>query len=241
MSNSDYMEMIELPVSTCEIVVSPKRKKPSKRIFKRVTKSEEIHKNEKAQPVETEPVENSREDEESNVVLYEKKEKKKFKVDIVAAQVTAIFVLVVAIILTNVFWEESGINTILKSVFKTEKQTTDARSFNVFSAALPSGGTIELNEGVMTIMSSGAVYSPVEGEVESVSENEGKFSLTLKHSDSFRSLITGLDHLYAEQGERVYKGIPVGYAEADCKVTMYDGDKPITNYTIDGGSIVWEK
>ena len=36
MSNSDYMEMIELPVSTCEIVVSPKRKKPSKRkLFKR--------------------------------------------------------------------------------------------------------------------------------------------------------------------------------------------------------------
>ena len=238
MSNSDYMEMIELPVSTCEIVVSPKRKKPSKRkLFKRADPpAEKI-----VSPVDATLAE-AEEPCESNVVLYEKKEKKKFKFDIVAAQVTAIFVLVVAIILTNVFWEESGINTLLKSVFKTENQTTDERLFSAFKAALPSNGTIELNEGVMTITSVGAVYSPVEGEIESVFESDGKFSLTLKHSDKFKSIISGLDHSYVAQGERVYKGIPVGYTEGEnCKVVMYDGDKLITGYSIDGGSIVWEK
>ena len=248
MANSEYMEMIELPVSTCEIIVAPKKKKIAKRnVVKKVNKKI-VDESKPLDSVEGSGVnlaENNVDIEkrpESDIVLYEKKEKKKFKFDLVAAQVAAIFVIVVAIILTNVFWENSGINTLIKSVFSTESITEDARSHDVFSATVPSTNEIVLEEGVMTIAAKGSVYSPVEGEIADVFEKDGEYTLTIRHSDKFKSIISGLDHAYAQKGEKVYKGIPVGYSEnGECKVAMFEDDSLITAYSLDGGSIVWEK
>ena len=248
MANSEYMEMIELPVSTCEIIVAPKKKKVAKRnVVKKVNKKiiDDV-KNEPALP-ESAPTDISYQAENeqnigSDIVLYEKKEKKKSGFDFVAAQVAAIFVLVVGIILTNVFWENSGINTLIKSVFSTETKAEDNRAHNVFAAAAPSANEITLEEGVMTINAKGAVYAPVEGEVADVFEQDGKYTLTVRHSDKFKSVIAGLDHVYVGKGEKVYNGIPIGYSEqGECKVAMYEDNGIITAYTLDGGNIVWEE
>lgn len=238
MANNEYMEMIELPVSTCEMIVVPKKKRSVKRnVVKKVNKKIAEHVDALPEDIEK----SSEAEDASNFVLVEKKEKKR-GFDIVAAQVAAVFMLVVAIILTNVFWENSGINTLIKTVFSSETQTLDERTHDVFSAALPSSGEIALEEGIMTIGSDGAIYSPVEGVVAEVIDSDGKYTVTISHSDKFKTVISGLDHAYVSAGEKALKGIPVGYGVKDeCKVAMFEDDKIITAYALEGGSIVWEK
>ena len=96
------------------------------------------------------------------------------------------------------------------------------------------------DNGVMTITGECAVYPLAEGNVESVYESDGKYAVTVFHSDNFKSVITGLDMSYVSLGDKIYAGIPVGYVREKAKVAMYDGDRLITNYSLLGGSIVWE-
>lgn len=243
MANEEYLEMIELPVSSCEMVVLPKRKRFKKsKLVKSVNKK--IDKAEKTKVEEPLPTESEikTENEPTDIVLYEKKEKKKFRFDIVAAQVAAVFALIVAIILTNVFWEDSGINTLIKSVFHTETTTTDDRSFTAFKPVLPCAAEkLSVENGVMTVGGGSAVYSPAEGVVADVYEADGVYTVTVKHSDKFKSVISGLTSAYAEKGDKVYNGIPVGYiSDSECKVAMYENDVLLTGYALEGGAIVWE-
>lgn len=240
MANEEYLEMIELPVSSCEMVIEPKRKKFKKsKLLKKLNKKMD---KESAERKEIGAEEAEKDIDPSKVVLYEKKKQKKFKFDIVAAQVVAVFALVVAIILTNVFWEQSGINSLIKSVFKTEKVVTDDRAYTAFKVTLPaSESSVSASDGIMSVGENSAVYSPADGTVTDVYKKDGVYTITVSHSDKFKSIITGLEHAYAEKGERVYSGIPVGYNEReDCKIAMYQDDSLISNYTLENGAIVWK-
>ena len=244
MANEEYLEMIELPVSSCEMVVVPKKKKFARdRLIKRVNKKLRVRPEKDEQ--KNANIDKSAETEagESNIVLYEKAQKKKFRFDIVTAQVIAIFALVVAILLTNVFWENSGINTLIRSVFNPEKQAEkDERSYTAFKASVPCGSdNITTENGVMTLKASCAVYPLAEGSVTDISEKDGKFTVTVSHSEVFKSVISGLDYSYVELGDKVFTGIPLGYLDdSECTVTMYNGGSVVTGYAVDGGAIVWE-
>ena len=248
MANKDYSEMIEMPVSTCEIVVTPEKKRFKKeKVVKSVNKKMTDKDKKRGRPAKEKKIEEptievkESEVEKSNVVIKEQKEKKEWKFDIVAAQVVAVFALVVAILLTNVFWENSGINVLLRSVFNPEKKVVDTRAYKAFKASVPcSADMISTDQGIMTITGSCAIYSLAEGSVTDVAEKEGKFAVTVTHSNNFKSIISGLDLSYVELGDKVYKGIPVGFVRDGAKVMMYDGDDLITNYSLDGGAIVWE-
>ena len=77
--------------------------------------------------------------------------------------------------------------------------------------------------------------------VGAISEKDGKFTVTVSHSEVFKSVISGLDFIYVELGDKVYKGIPVGYlGDSECTVSMYNGGSIVKGYAIDGGAIVWE-
>ena len=247
MASADYSEMIEMPVSTCEMVVSPEKKKVKKDdLVKRINKKL-FGKKAKRTPAEDislpEDHEEPAADEavESNIVVYEKKKPEKFKFDVVAAQVVAIFALVVAILLTNVFRENSGINMLIKSVFDPEKQTVDTRAYTAFKPMTPcSADRLMTEDGIMTVAGECAVYPLAEGEVESVYEADGKFAVTVSHSNNFKSVITGMDLSYVALGDKIYTGIPVGFVKESAKVMMYDGEKLIKNFTVGDGGIVWE-
>ena len=211
MASADYSEMIEMPVSTCEMVVSPEKKKVKKDdLVKRINKKL-FGKKAKRTPAEDislpEDHEEPAADEavESNIVVYEKKKPEKFKFDVVAAQVVAIFALVVAILLTPC-----------------------------------SADRLMTEDGIMTVAGECAVYPLAEGEVESVYEADGKFAVTVSHSNNFKSVITGMDLSYVALGDKIYTGIPVGFVKESAKVMMYDGEKLIKNFTVGDGGIVWE-
>ena len=230
----DYAEMLGLEVSSCDVTIKPKKTKRKKDVIGDVIKK-----------VNEPERETNFDDDYQTIEIPEKtnkKKEKKFKFDLVYAEGVAVFLLVVTILLTNIFWENSGINRIFKNAFGTAATVADMRVNTSFNAKAPSGELdVKVEEGVMEYSGKGSLYPVCDGKVVSVVEEDGKYTVTLKHSDVFKSVISGVDFVYADKGDDVFKYVPVCFVNGGtAKVYMYNSDVLVTNYIIEGGSIIWE-
>ncbi len=230
----EYAEMLGMEVSSCDVYVKPKKTRKKKELKDDVIKKvnePEVTNAEFGEFGTDIPVRSNGE------------KKKKFRFDVVYAEGVAVFLLAVTILLTNIFWENSGMNRLFKSAFG-DGQTVqaDTRTNVNFNAQSPSGEMeVTLDEGVMVFSGKGSLYPVCDGKVASVVEEDGKYTITLKHSDVFKTVISGVDFVYADQGDDVFKYVPVCYVNGgDAKVSMYNKDVLVTNYAVEGGSIVWE-
>lgn len=255
MSEFDYVKMLEIPVNSCDVVVKPvkKRKKDVKKQVIDKVNGETVLENSPAKQITESKVKKQKRVKEKPLKQQKVKKIKKQKpvieeeksveiknagFDIVSVQVVAIFVLIVGIILTNIFWEDSGINNLMRTVFGNETTISDV-SYTSFTAGLPSKtDDVVLENGVMTV-SSGSVYSPCDGIVESVIENDGTYTVTVKHSESFSTVVSGLENVYVAVSEKVYSNIPIGYSQKESSVSMFDGDAILTGYVLSENQIVW--
>lgn len=230
----EYAEMLGMEVSSCDVYVKPKKTRKKKELKDDVIKK-----------VNEPEVANAEFDEfETDIPVRSNGEKKKkFRFDVVYAEGVAVFLLAVTILLTNIFWENSGMNRLFKSAFGDGQTVqTDTRTNVNFNAQSPSGEMeVTLDKGVMVFSGKGSLYPVCDGKVASVVEEDGKYTITLKHSDVFKTVISGVDFVYADQGDDVFKYVPVCYVNGgDAKVSMYNKDVLVTNYAVEGGSIVWE-
>lgn len=245
MSDSiEYAKMSEIPVSSCEITVKEAKKKKdikNKAINKANARLDEA--------VEIKPKRKklfnffkSKKKKEKAVKAEEniQQENKKGRFDIVTAQLITIFALVVAILLTNIFWENSAMNNMFKHVFNKEKNVT--LNYNEFDAVAPTvDRAVSLDNGVMSVSGKGSIYSPVAGEVTCVEEKDGKWEMTITHTDEFKSVISGLDCCFYEKGYQIYSTTPIGYSSGDAvTVEMFNNGNLITDYSIADGVIIWE-
>ena len=257
----EYAEMLRTMASSCDVVVKPAKRARKKKDVKEeiVTKvNDEVAASELKAADELPFKEEAFGEEEiierpkkrfsffgkKKTETTEKPAEKKgrFKFDIVYAEGIAAFALVVAILLTNIFWENSGMNTFFKKAFSPAQVTTDARSYNSFNAQSPSSsldGKVE--DGVMTFSGKGALYPVCDGKVSSVKQSDdGKYEITIAHSGSFKTVISGVDYSYCDENEEVFKYIPVCYLNGcEAKVYMYNDDALVTNYVLENGSIIW--
>lgn len=230
----EYAEMLGMEVSSCDVYVKPKKTRKKKELKDDVIKKvnePEVANAEFGEFGTDIPVRNNGE------------KKKKFRFDVVYAEGVAVFLLAVTILLTNIFWENSGMNRLFKSAFGDGQTVqTDTRTNVNFNAQSPSGEMeVTLDKGVMVFSGKGSLYPVCDGKVASVVEEDGKYTITLKHSDVFKTVISGVDFVYADQGDDVFKYVPVCYVNGgDAKVSMYNKDVLVTNYAVEGGSIVWE-
>ena len=127
----DYAEMLGLEVSSCDVTIKPKKTKRKKDVIGDVIKK--VNEPEK---------ETNFDDDYQTIEIPEKTNKKKerkFRFDLVYAEGVAVFLLVVTILLTNIFWENSGINRIFKYAFGTSAPVADMRVNTSFNAKAPSG------------------------------------------------------------------------------------------------------
>lgn len=256
MSEFDYVKMLEIPVNSCDVVVKPVKKRKrdvKKQVIEKVngeavaenleSGSVTISKNANKKSKKTNSVkaENIKNKQKKQKTAYDEGGSVHIKntgFDIVSVQVVAIFVLIVGIILTNIFWEDSGINNLMRSVFKEQATVSDV-SYTSFTANLPSKtDDVVLENGVMTV-SAGSVYSPCDGVVESVTELDGVYTVTVKHSESFSTVVSGLENVYVSANEKVYSNIPLGYSQGETSVSMFDGDAILTAYVLSESQIVW--
>ena len=229
----DYAEMLGLEVSSCDVTIKPKKSRRKKDVINDVIKKVNAPEREDKDEFETIEI-----PEKTN----KKRERKKFGFDVVYAEGVAVFLLIVTILLTNIFWENSGINRIFKNAFGTAATVTDTRVNTSFNAQAPSGELeVKVEEGVMEYSGKGSLYPVCDGKVVSVVEEDGKYTVTLKHSDVFKSVISGVDFVYADKGDDVFKYVPVCFVNGGtAKVYMYNSDVLVTNYIVEGGSIIWE-
>lgn len=260
MSSQDYVEMIEIPVSGCEMVTEEKssRKKNKKRFIKKFGYGgyDGAIKEEKSFSLrdgkDDDIIYNDGEavatlDDDEYLGEYRKKDisggssKSGFKWNLIKVQVATILILAVGIILTNVFWKDSGINNLFKSVFSSHEIVKDERLYDTFQAFSPSRTEVTVENGVITLQNAGAIYSPCDGKVLSVTKTDDKYSITIGHSDFYKTVITGANYAYVSAGDEVFATTPVSYAtEKGCQVAMYNQDKLITTFTVEDGKVVWQ-
>lgn len=246
MSDSiEYAKMSEIPVSSCEITVKPSKKKKDikNKVIDKV--NEQLD-----EMVEIKPkrkkislfslLKKTKKKKEDKTKTDNVSQERKGRFDIVTAQLITIFALVVAILLTNIFWEDSAMNNMFKHVFNKEKNVT--LNYNEFDAVAPTvDRAVSLDNGVMSVSGKGSIYSPVAGEVTCVEEKNGKWEITVAHTDEFKSVISGLDCCFYDKGYKIYSTTPIGYSDGNAvTVEMFNNGNLITDYSISDGVIVWE-
>ena len=196
------------------------------------------------QPIETDN--QSLEQNTSNVYFTKPKSKKTpFKFTIVGVQLAIIGVLVATIFLTNAIYKDSGINVFLRGVFGTENAVVDTREYSDFSPVISMGDNkgVVVNEGVVTFAGEGSVYAPCDGVVEKITPiGDGKYNIEIAHSQNFKSIITNVEYVYVNEGESVYRNIPVGYLEPDgATICFVDSQgELLDDYSVVDNVVVWQ-
>ena len=244
----DYAEMLEIPVSTVNVV-------KKKSIFKKKAK----HQPEMQEDLKERVVESVNERVGAYVYSEDvsdppKPVKTKVKTvpqndkagRILITEAIAIGVIAVAIFLTNVFMPNTVINTFLTGFSKpasaAKEPTYSEFTLSPVVSELSDAEVYVSDNGVLSFTAEGSVYPICKGTVSSVAENNGVYSVEIKHTSTFTSVITGLTNVYSAKGTAVAGNIPVGYSDgsAEVRVSMYDNGSLLNCYTLTNEIPVWK-
>lgn len=252
----DYAEMLEIPVNTLNVTKkrSKKRRGEAEDLKERVLES--VNEKLESEAEEEEP----RVAKEENVVDYgippeappeppqEKPQKRFLENKLLLGEFIAVCALCATILLTNLFWQDSAINTFFRGLISEETPAAapDERNYaELTPGSVVADADIECtvsDTGVLSFTGTCSVYPPCDGIVESVAENNGTYAMEIRHTTSFSTVIAGLTYAYSAAGDTVYSTIPVGFTDGASTVTvsLYDGDSLIRAYSLDeDNDIVW--
>ena len=244
----DYAEMLEIPVSTVNVV-----KKKSINLFKR--------KNEKAQQpredlkelvvdsvnervgayVYAEDLSDPPEKEKKNPFKNLSKDKGKL---VLFTELVAVCVFAIAIFLTNIFMPNSAINTFIGTFTGKPAEVERAYSEFTLSSVISdfSDAEVKISEnGVMSFQGKTAVYPVCEGKIASVSKTDDLYTVQIAHTSTFTSVITGLTDVYSAEGTFIAANIPFGYSdgENEVRISLYDGENLLSCFKLMDEVPVW--
>ena len=171
----------------------------------------------------------------------DKKGQKNLKLSAITVQLIIIGVLLATIFITNSVYPNSALNVFMRSVFGVESASTiDQREYLEFSPVFDNEN-ITFAEGVLTVSGKGSVYSCVDGKVDSITQDQdGTYTVQVFHSTNFYSVISGLDMVYLNVGEKVYRTIPLGYDKDSVKVCFLGGNGGvISDFQVLDGAVIW--
>ena len=256
----DYAEMLEIPVNTLNVTKKKSRKKRETDLKEQAVAAVNERAEERAdafaQPPAADLPETGTAAEENFVdygagALLEEKPRKKFLDSrLLIAEFAAVLGLVALILLTNIFWEDSAINTFFAGLVDPQEeavQTVDERDYSELTlGSVVSDGSVECtvsDTGILSFTAECSVYAPYDGTVTNVSQGEdGLYTVEVGHTTSFSTVFSGLTYVYFAAGESVYSTIPLGYSDASSAVSvaMYDAGTLIQSYSVDeDNDIVW--
>ncbi len=234
----DYAEMLEIPVQT--VTVKKREKKHGREEGLEEQLVEQVNeKMEEEDPAfaESKPIERE--------IKPRKKRSRASK--LLLAEFIAVCALCAAIFLTNILLPNSAINTFVRGLFNGETAQTDTRTYLDFTLSPVVNEYVEADiqtssAGVLSFTQKCSVYSPCDGTLVSVNGNEvDGYTLQVQHSNSFSTIMSGLDSVYLAQGDRVRANLPLAYSngEGEVRVMFYDGETLIDNLTVNGNDISW--
>lgn len=240
----DYAEMLEIPVSTVNVV-------KKKSLFKRKSAPKDVQDDLKEQVVDNV-------NERVGAYVYaedlsDPPKPVKTRADksggkggaILMAELVAVCVIAIGIFVTNIFMPNSFINTFINSLSKETTETTEP----AYSEFKLSPVVSELSDAEVTVAANGvlsftgktAVYPICDGTVKSVTQTNGLYTVQIAHTSTFTSVITGLKDVYSAQGTKVEAQVPFAYSDGEnqVQVSMYDGETLLNCYSLSGEIPVW--
>lgn len=242
----DYAEMLEIPVETVTV-----KHKEKKRRVKEPDLQEQLLEQVNDR-MEEEPVEEETDDpafaESKEIVRDEKPAGNKRRARrILLGEFVAVCALCAVIFLTNIFMSNSAINTFVRGLFQGTASTADTRVYSDFTLASVVNDTTDAEitvsgTGVLSFTAECSVYSPCAGTVAAVNGNdETGYTLEIAHSDTFSTIISGLDYVYVAKGNAVYNNLPVGYSngEGEVRVMFYEGDELLNCCVVNEDGLAW--
>ncbi len=164
---------------------------------------------------------------------------------IILTELIAVCVLAFAIFLTNIFMPTSAINTFLGTLTGNNKAEPEPTYNEIKLSSVvsdTSDAIVNVSEsGVLSFTAKGSVYPVCAGKVASVTKNEDTFTVEIAHTSTFTSVITGLTDVYSAKGTSVQGNIPFAYSdgENEVRVSMYDNGTLLNCYTLSGVVPVW--
>ncbi len=242
----DYAEMLEIPVSTVNVV-----KKKGLNLFKRKAEKE-LQPQDDLKELVVDSV-----NERVGAYVYaedlseppapEKKAFGKIKDKgnvIIIGELIAVCAIAVGIFLTNLFMPTSLINTFIGSFSKADAAPEPVYNQITLSPVVSEMTDADItvsSSGVLSFTAKGAVYPVCAGTVSSITEADGVYTVQIAHTSTFSSVITGLSNVYSAKGTKVAANIPFAYSdgETEVKVSMYDGDTLLNCYTLTDEVPVW--
>ena len=247
----DYAEMLEIPVSTVNVV-------KKKSFFKRRQKTEPQPEELKERVVESV-------NERVGAYVYSedvsdppKPEKTKKKAEraislkdktgkVLLLETVAIGLIAVGIFMTNLFMPNSAINNLIGGFTTTTAKKPAEPSYTEFTLApvvseLSDAEMAVSESGVLSFTAKGSVYPICAGTVSKVYQQDGLYTVEIAHTSTFTSVITGLTTVYNELGTKVASNIPVAYSDGgqEVRVTMYDNGNLLNCFTLTDEVPVWK-
>ena len=238
----NYAEMLEIPVETVTVSRKEKRKR---------TREPDLQEQLVAQV-------NDRMEEEQSDPLYaestpiEREAKKKRKIfgtrRILIGEFIAVCALCAIIFLTNLLMPASAINTFVRGLFNSNSASVaDNRGPEEFalSSVVNPYSDIALavsDSGVLTFRADCAVYAPCSGTLAAVNGDEtAGYTLEVRHSDKFSTIMSGLNAVYVKAGEKVYSNVPLAHSDgqSDVRVMFYSEGSILTSYSVVDGGLAW--
>lgn len=240
----DYAEMLEIPVETVTVKRKERRKRAkepdlSEQLVEQV--NDRMEETASADPAYAESTPIARE--EKTVRKQDRRVR-----TVLIVEFAAICALCATIFLTNIFLTDSAINTFVRGLFQgTTSAQADTRTYSDFQLSPVVNDYTETEiavseTGVLSFTANCSVYAPCDGTLVAVNGNaESGYTVEIKHSDSFSTIMSGLDSVYYAQGDKVKSNLPLAYTdgEGEVRVMFYSNGTLLNCYTVNGANISW--
>ena len=238
----NYAEMLEIPVETVTVSRKEKRKRGHEPDLQEqlVAQVNDRMEEEQSDPMYAESTPIARE------------AKPKFKIRnarrILVGEFIAVCALCAIIFITNLLMPTSAINTFVRGLFNgSSSSSADNRGpeqFTLSSVVNPySDVALAVSDsGVLTFQADCSVYAPCPGTLAAVNGDESTgYTLEVRHSDKFSTIMSGLNAVYLKEGERVYSNVPLAHSNGDgeVRVMFYSEGAILTSYSVVDGGLAW--
>lgn len=235
----EYAEMLEIPVET----VTMRRKERKKREREPDLQTQLVQEvNERMETEDPAYAESTPIAREENYDPRKKRAKR-----IILGEFIAVCALCATIFLTNIFMSDSAINTFVRGLFHSDTEVADTRAYSDFTLSPLVSSAVDADiavseTGVLSFTTECSVYSPCDGVLHSVNGTaETGYTVELKHSEHFSTIISGLDAVYAAEGETVKANLPLGYTDGkgEVRVMFYSDGTLLNCVTVGENSLAW--
>ncbi len=240
----DYAEMLEIPVETVTVKRKGKKHKGQADLKDQLVEQVNDRMEESTEPADADPA-----FAQSLAIERDVRPSKNRRArTIIIGEFVAVCALCATIFLTNIFMANSAINTFVRGLFQgSETAQADTRTYSDFTLSPVVNEFTEAeiavsDTGVLSFTAKCSVYPPCEGTISSVNGNEETgYSVEIKHSDSFSTIMSGLDNVYLARGEKVKANLPLGYTdgEGEVRVMFYENCTLINRCSVDGNVLSW--